>query len=116
METIKNSLKHDYNLAVDSFNRKDYVSFFRNIRPAIEWLCKLIIYDVLDNPSQSKDIIEGRKTISKSLDVYSLTTSTSRRAPTGSAFAVLFQKVYYYKHPDVFSSREDKVMLILCPP
>lgn len=111
METIKNSLKHDYNLAVDSFNRKDYVSFFRNIRPAIEWLCKLIIYDVLDNQAQSEDIIEGRKTISKSLDVFSLTSPTSRRAPTGSAFAILFQKVYYYKHPEVFSSREDKMKL-----
>ena len=111
MEAIKNSLKHDYNLAVDSFNKKDYVSFFRNIRPAIEWLCKLIIYDILDNKSQYEDIVEGRKTISKSLDGFSFTTPTSRRGPTGSAFAVLFPKVYYYRHPDTFSAREDKLLL-----
>ena len=111
MEAIKNSLKHDYNLAVDSYNKKDYVSFFRNIRPAIELLCKLIIYDVLDNPSQAKDIIEGRKTVSKNLDGFSFTTPISRRGPSGSAFAVLFPKVYYYKKPDVFSSREDKMLL-----
>ena len=27
MESIKNSFKHDYNLAVDYFNKKDYTSF-----------------------------------------------------------------------------------------
>lgn len=108
MEAIKNSLTRDYNIAVDSFNKKDYVSFFRNIRPAIESLCKLIIYDFLGNESQYEGIIQGEKTISKSLDVFSLTTQTSKRPPVGSTLAIMIPKVYYYKHPDVLTSWEDK--------
>ena len=108
MEAIKNSLTRDYNIAVDSFNKKDYVSFFRNIRPAIESLCKLIIYDFLGNESQYEEIIQGEKTISKSLDVFSLTTPMSKRSPVGSTLAIMLPKVYYYKHPEVLTSWEDK--------
>lgn len=68
MESIKNSFKHDYNLAVDCFNKKDYTSFFRNVRPAIELLCKLVIYDIINNDATSTDIVEGRKSIQKSKD------------------------------------------------
>lgn len=60
METIKNSFKHDFNLAVECFNMKDYSSFFRNIRPAIELLCKLVIYDIIKNDVISADIMESR--------------------------------------------------------
>lgn len=28
MEQVKDNFKHDYNLAVKSFNEKDYTSFF----------------------------------------------------------------------------------------
>lgn len=108
MEAIKNSLTRDYNFAVDSFNKKDYVSFFRNIRPAIESLCKLIIYDFLGNESQYEEIIQGEKTISKSLDVFSLTTPMSKRSPVGSTLAIMLPKVYYYKHPEILTSWEDK--------
>lgn len=105
MDTIRNRLKHDYNLAVDCFNNKDYVSFFRNIRPAIELFCKLFIYDVINDQRTFDDIIQGRKTISKYFDGFSVMSSSSRRVPTGSAFAILLPKVYYYKHPEIYSSR-----------
>ena len=57
MESIKESLKHDYNLAVDCFNNKDYISFFRNVRPAIEWICKLFIRDVVGKKIDYDDIV-----------------------------------------------------------
>ena len=107
MESIKNSLKHDYNLAVDCFNRSDYVSFFRNIRPAIEWICKLIICDVIANKITYDDLIQGRKTVSKSYDEYRLTTSNNKKRPTGSSLAILMPKVYFYKHPEVYSAIYD---------
>lgn len=107
METIKTSLKHDYNLAVDNFNQPDYVTFFRNIRPAIELICKLIICDVLNNKTEYDDIMQGRKTIRKSLDKFTLSTSDNRRNPVGSALITLFPRVYYYKYPDVFNARYD---------
>ncbi len=106
MESIKNSLKHDYNLAVECFNNKDYISFFRNIRPAIEWLCKLFIRDLIEE-SNYDAIMQGRKTISKSYDRFSIVSSNTNRPPTGSALVIMMPKAYYFKNPDVFTSKMD---------
>lgn len=106
MEIIKNSLKHDYNLAVDCFNNKDYISFFRNVRPAIEWICKLFIRDLLEE-SKYDAIMQGRKTINKSYDKFIIVSSNTNRPPTGSSLAILMPKVYYFKHPEVFTSKLD---------
>ena len=108
METIKNSFKHDFNLAVDCFNKKDYTSFFRNIRPAIELLCKLVIYDIIKNDVISADIMEGRKSIQKGRDnIFFIDTRPTSRKPTGSIFTAIFPRVYFMHHPDVYSARED---------
>ena len=110
MESIKESLKHDYNLAVDCFNNKDYISFFRNVRPAIEWICKLFIRDVVGKKIDYDDIMEGRKTIYKTYDSFKIVSSDTKKAPTGSALAILVPKAYYMKHPDVFTSKMDNTM------
>ena len=108
MESIKNSFKHDYNLAVDCFNKKDYTSFFRNVRPAIELLCKLVIYDIINNDATSTDIMEGRKSIQKGRDnIFYLDTRPTSRKPTGSIFTAIFPRAYFMHHPDVYSARED---------
>lgn len=108
MESIKNSFKHDYNLAVDCFNKKDYTSFFRNIRPTIELLCKLVIYDIINNDVTSADIMEGRKSIQKGRDnIFFLDTRPTTRKPTGSFFTAIFPRAYFMHHPDVYSARED---------
>ena len=62
MEQIKDSFKHDFNLAVKSFNEKDYKTFFRNIRPAMELLGKLAIYDILGE-NDAIDLLEGDTSI-----------------------------------------------------
>ncbi len=107
MESIKNSLKHDYNLAVDCFNNKDYISFFRNIRPAIEWMCRLFIRDVLEKQSDYDDLMKGKKTIYKSYDSFRLVRSDANKEPTGSALAKLMPLAYYLKHPNVFTTKFD---------
>ena len=108
MESIKKSFKHDYNLAVDCFNKKDYTSFFRNVRPAIELLCKLVIYDIINNDVTSADIMEGRKSIQKGRDnIFYLDTKPTSRKPTGSTFTAIFPRAYFMHHPDVYSARED---------
>ena len=66
MEQIKDSFKHDFNLAVKSFNEKDYKTFFRNIRPAMELLGKLAIYDILGE-NDAIDLLEGDISIEWSL-------------------------------------------------
>lgn len=106
MEALRNSFKHDYDIAVVSFNQQDYVAFFRNIRPAIELICKLIIHDVINSKTDYDDIMLGRKTIRKSIDKYIL-SQDSRRGPVGSALTTLFPKVYYYKNPNVYDARYD---------
>lgn len=65
MENIKKNLKRDYNLAVQAFNAKDYITFFRNIRPAIELLSKFTIYDLLGDEKLAMDLIGGSKMIIK---------------------------------------------------
>ena len=110
MEEIKNSLKHDYNLAVDCFNNKDYISFFRNVRPAIEWMCRLFIRDVIGKKADYDNIMDGHKTISKSYDSFRIVSSNTNRPPTGSALIMLVPKAYYLKHPDVYTSKMDNSM------
>ena len=110
MELIKNSLKHDYNLAVDCFNNKDYISFFRNVRPAIEWMCRLFIRDVIGKKTDYDNIMDGHKTISKSYDSFRIVSSNTKRQPTGSALIMLLPKAYYLKHPDVYTSKMDNSM------
>lgn len=110
MESIKNSLKHNYNLAVDCFNNKDYISFFRNVRPAIEWMCRLFIRNVIGNKTDYDNIMDGHKTISKSYDSFRIVSSNTNRPPTGSALIMLVSKAYYLKHPDVYTSKMDNSM------
>ena len=65
MEDIKQYLKHDYDIAVDAFNKRDYRGFFRNIRPAIELLCKLLIHEFVSDEDMAEDIISGNVSIKK---------------------------------------------------
>ncbi len=104
MDSILKGLKHDFNLAVENYNIQDYVGFFRNIRPAIELFCKLIIYDTIGNENIYNKLLNGEKTLSKYMDKYSI-TSTNNKPVTGSALVFIFPKAYFYKNPDVMTSR-----------
>lgn len=105
---MNNNFQHDYNLAVDSFNKKDYISFFRNIRPAIELLCKLIIHDLLNNETEYSKLVEGKSSIHKSpMGKFVIEQKSAPRKPTGSALAVMFMNVYYHCYPDVLTDRFD---------
>ena len=59
MEQIKEDLQHVYNLSVESFNKKEYSAFFRNIRPGIEYLSQFLIYDFFGNEDEAEDLING---------------------------------------------------------
>ena len=109
MEEIKEGILHDYNAAVESFNKKDYRGFFMNIRPSIEWLSKLMIMDIIGNEDDAYDIIDGELSIIKSpLNTYQLQENSSNKKPSGKAFPLLVPKAYFYKHPDRSSSYRDK--------
>ncbi len=59
MEEIFKNLRNDYTLAMESYGRNEYRYYFRNIRPAIEWLCKLVIADQLDGKCNPSDIFRN---------------------------------------------------------
>ena len=105
MEQIKNDLQHVYDLSVESFNKKEYSAFFRNIRPGIEYLSQFLIYDFLGNEEEAEDLINGDTSITKSRDdnSYSISSYTANFKPTGRVFCELFPKAYFCKHRDVTS-------------
>lgn len=109
MEQIKDSFKHDFNLAVKSFNEKDYKSFFRNIRPAMELLGKLAIYDILGE-NDAIDLLEGDTSIEWKRDtkIYKIVQYPPNHKPTGREFCELVPQVYYTKHSEITTTRLDE--------
>lgn len=105
MEQIKEDLLHVYNLSVDSFNKKEYSAFFRNIRPGIEYLSQFLIFDFLSNEEEAEDLINGDTSITKNRDdnSYSISSYPANFKPTGRVFCELFPKAYFCKHRDVTS-------------
>ena len=109
MEIIKRSLEHDYNLAVDAYVNKDYILFFRNIRPAIELLSKLLIHDFVQDEELAKKIINGKAYFWKDKDFEKYVIINKPKKIQGSAYAATLPNVFYYKHPDIaFSKLDDK--------
>jgi len=108
MEEIKQYLKNDYNTAVDAFNEKDYRGFFRNIRPAIELLCKLLIHEFVSDEDLAEDIISGNVSIKKDRTSEQYIIENDFRRIQGSALAAILPWVYFYKHSDVAFSRLDQ--------
>lgn len=109
MEQIKESFKHDFNLAVRSFNEKDYKSFFRNIRPAMELLGQLSIYDILGE-SDAVDLLEGDTSVEWKRDakIYKISQYPSHHKPTGREFCELVPQVFYSRNTDVTTTRIDE--------
>ena len=108
MEEIKQYLKHDYDIAVDAFNKRDYRGFFRNIRPAIELLCKLLIHEFVADEELAEDIISGNVSIKKDRSSEQYIIENDFRRIQGSALAAILPWVYFYKHSDVAFSRVDQ--------
>lgn len=108
MEEIKQYLKHDYDIAVDAFNKRDYRGFFRNIRPAIELLCKLLIHEFVSDEDLAEDIISGNVSIKKDRTSERYIIENDFRRIQGSALAAILPWVYFYKHSDVAFSRVDQ--------
>ena len=110
MDAVKIRLKEDYNSAVRSFNNKEYRSFVSPFRKTIEWLPKLMIYDIIGDEDVANDLLEGKKKIFKKGDglTYGIEDSNRNLRPTGKNLPLLVPKVFFYKHPEVCSSYNDK--------
>ena len=66
METfrqITEALTEKYNNAVDFYHKANFDNFFMNIRVATEYVCKAIIFDVLQYEETANKILDGKKRI-----------------------------------------------------
>lgn len=108
MQQTKDSLIHDHNLAAAAFNAQDYSSFFRNIRPAIERLSQLLIFDIMGDEEKALDLINGDASITKGRTGYDYCEYPANFKPTGKALPQLFLNVFFCTHPDVYASKVDE--------
>ena len=58
---ITDKLTEQYNNAVDFYYKADFCNFFSNIRNAVEYVCRAIIFDALQDEDIANKILEGKK-------------------------------------------------------
>lgn len=93
---IKIRFARSYNEAIMKYNGGDCDFFFRNIRPAIEAFCKLVIYDLVDQQLAS-DLLDGRKTINCDFKkCTAVIDGPSNQKVQNSMLPSLAQRVIYY--------------------
>jgi hypothetical protein len=108
LESIKQKLKVEYNKAILAYNDQDPKVFFMYIRPAIEYIGKLIIFDMLSE-TEANDIISGIQSFEYNniAKCYYLVQPSSICSPEGSFFVVLAQKSIFYSKPDIVQSNDN---------
>ena len=114
MEDIRKNLREDYNTSVEKFNAKEYKNFFRNIRPTIEWLSKLLIFDFMRDDELARQLIRGEKSFElQQSRTFKLKDGNDGHAPTGKTFSLMFPKVLVYRHPEyvAFQASRDQQRL-----
>lgn len=107
MEEIFKNLRNDYTLAMESYGRNEYRYYFRNIRPAIEWLCKLVIADQLDGKCNPSDIFDGTKILRRAGGDYSIQHGTNKEIKGRQLMDVMFYS-FLYNRRDVRETRLDE--------
>lgn len=102
IENIKESLKRDFNRAVEEYNSKEYIFFYRDMRVALENLTKLMLADTLGNEMLADELISGTKNIISAADVknYTIVPTTRKEVKTGSRLFFLFADAYCFMHKD----------------
>lgn len=114
IKDIKIRFARSYNEAIMKYNGGDCDFFFRNIRPAIEAFCKLVIYDLVDQQLAS-DLLDGRKTINCDFKkCTAVIDGPSNQKVQNSMLPSLALRVIYYAKGDTLAlcKTEQKVMRI----
>lgn len=109
MNSLQQDFLNDYKESIAKFNSSNFVFYLRNMRPALERFCKLIIYDVLADEFLYDELLNGNKQIN-----YDRKTGIcevqdiSCESKEGSSLAMLAKYVIFYKNPHLLS--DEKVM------
>ena len=61
MDNISINLERDFKEAFKYYYQNNYIFFFRNIRPAIESLCKFLILDLIGDSILYEELLQGKK-------------------------------------------------------
>lgn len=107
MEEIFNNLLKDYSLAMEHYNRGEYTFYFRNIRPALEWLCKFVIADQLDEKCNPSDIFCGSKILRRAGGDYMIQLGNGK-GPKGRQLTELMLSSFLFKRKDVREAKLDE--------
>ena len=96
IDNIKESLKRDFDRAVEEYNSKEYIFFYRDMRVALENLAKLMLADTLGDERLADELICGTKNIIPAEDVKNYTIELAKRkdVKTGSKLFFLFADAY----------------------
>lgn len=63
MDNLRQDFLNDYKESIAKYNSNNFVFYLRNMRPALERFCKLVIYDVLADESLYDELLNGEKQI-----------------------------------------------------
>ena len=112
MEELKQEFKHDYNEAIHQYNNGDSVNFFRNIRPAIEKFCRLVVYDQLGQ-ELAEEVLSGTKTIkvdfAKCSDGITRPEHDVKRVENSALTLVAHQAIYLKNAEKLSKSFSDRI-------
>lgn len=113
MEQLIQNFTRDYNRAVEEYFEGKYTFFLRNIRPAIEWLCKLVIANLIGDEDKVSDIFEGKKKIkvdysSKQCSLISI--SGNNKALQGRMIIDAVLNAFLFKRKDVLEARNNETL------
>lgn len=111
LESIKQKFKEEYNNAILAYNDQDPKSFFMHIRLAIEYIGKLIIFDMLSE-TEANNILSGNESFDfdTAMNRYLKVAPSTNCQPKGSSFVHLAKKAILYKKPDIIQLKNDDSM------
>lgn len=107
---ITDKLTEQYNNAVDSYYKADFCNFFSNIRTAVEYVCRAIIFDALQDEDIANKILEGKKgfTYNPGACKYEIKDLSNGCVPQNRKLLDSAEDALYYKHKDVCFDRSKK--------
>ena len=109
-DSVKNAFEHDYKEAIRNYNASYYVLFLRNMRPAIERLCKIIVYDILKDDDFAECLFNGTKDIIFDKKMRSCEIDENRTDPKeGASLAFLAQRTIFYNDPFILGSDKKRI-------
>ena len=108
MNSLQQGFLNDYREAIAKYNNSNFVLYLRNMRPALERFCMLIISDVLADEILYYDLINGNKQINCDWkNGICVIQNISCESKEGSSLAGLAKNVIFYRNQNLFSGDKE---------